>query len=328
MHERSGTSLRRATGAPGDDGSFCHEALFYAGAHEFAPVVAGFISGALSANDPVLVAVSAPKKELLRRTLGDAARKVVFAQMDTLGRNPGTLIAAWLRFLEEHGGTDRRASVVAEAVWPGRTGAELTECHRYEELLNVAFEGGGAWHLLCPYDIEALDGSVIKGARSTHPLVRRNGRTERSTSYMGVAAVRPLDGALPEPESEPHSFSFTIASLHELRAFVARAAAMERLDGVQIENLQLAVNELASNSVRHAGGNGALRVWREPHALVCEVSDRGRIDERLVGRVHPAPDQQSGRGLWLVNHLCDLVQIRSNDAGSVVRVFMRIDERR
>ena len=48
------------------------------------------------------------------------------------------------------------------------------------------------------------------------------------------------------------------------------------------------------------------------------------IEEPLVGRVHPATDRPSGRGLWLVNHLCDLVQIRSSPQGTVVRVYMLV----
>ena len=100
----------------------------------------------------------------------------------------------------------------------------------------------------------------------------------------------------------------------------------ERLSAVGAENLRLAVNELASNSVRHGGGAGTLTTWRQDGVLVFQVSDGGRIGERLVGRVRPEPDQASGRGLWLVNHLCDLVQIRSDAHGSSVRVQMRLDD--
>jgi anti-sigma regulatory factor (Ser/Thr protein kinase) len=96
------------------------------------------------------------------------------------------------------------------------------------------------------------------------------------------------------------------------------------MPGERVDDLVLAVNELASNSIHHGGGHGMMRMWREGDALLCEVSDGGRISEPLVGRVHPRPDQWSGRGLWLANQLCDLVQIRSSDAGSVVRLHMRM----
>jgi len=45
----------------------------------------------------------------------------------------------------------------------------------------------------------------------------------------------------------------------------------------------------------------------------------------LVGRLPPPVDQYGGRGLWLVNQLCDLAQIRSSPDGTVVRVRMQLD---
>jgi hypothetical protein len=47
------------------------------------------------------------------------------------------------------------------------------------------------------------------------------------------------------------------------------------------------------------------------------------MEEPLAGSQQPGPDQIIGRGLWLVNQLCDLIQMRTYDAGSVVRVHMR-----
>ena len=76
--------------------------------------------------------------------------------------------------------------------------------------------------------------------------------------------------------------------------------------------------------MRHGGGRGTLRIWREPDALLCEVADAGRLDQPLVGRERPLAGQPGGRGLWLVNQLADLAQIRCFEAGSVVRLHMRL----
>ena len=51
----------------------------------------------------------------------------------------------------------------------------------------------------------------------------------------------------------------------------------------------------------------------------------GRFRDPLVGRVRPGEAQESGRGMWIVNQLCDLVQVRSVDAGTTVRVRMALD---
>jgi anti-sigma regulatory factor (Ser/Thr protein kinase) len=63
-------------------------------------------------------------------------------------------------------------------------------------------------------------------------------------------------------------------------------------------------------------------VWRDGDALVCEVRDRGQLGDPLAGR-RPTPEQPDGRGLWLVNQLCDLVQLRSSASGTVVRFHAR-----
>ena len=85
-------------------------------------------------------------------------------------------------------------------------------------------------------------------------------------------------------------------------------------------DLALAVHEVAANSLEHASGKGLLRIWQDDEALVCEIRDAGRIEDPLVGRTLPAWDDEGGRGLWMANHLCDLVQVRSSGCGTTVRI--------
>jgi len=75
--------------------------------------------------------------------------------------------------------------------------------------------------------------------------------------------------------------------------------------------------------VAHGGGGGTVRVWREDDALICEVNDKGRIEEPMIGRERPALTQPDGHGVWLANQLCDLVQVRAFPHGSAVRLHMR-----
>jgi anti-sigma regulatory factor (Ser/Thr protein kinase) len=109
-----------------------------------------------------------------------------------------------------------------------------------------------------------------------------------------------------------------------IRGSIATWAAEAKLGRERVERLVLSVNEVASNSIRYGGGGGTLRSWSESRTLVCEVRDGGHIEQPLVGRIQPTADQHGGRGLWLVNQLCDLVQIRSTPSGTVVRLHMSI----
>jgi anti-sigma regulatory factor (Ser/Thr protein kinase) len=314
-----------ASSVVGRERGFRHETLFYSGDDGFLHGTLPFIREALTADEPVLVAVSADRIERLRDVLGDDASQIRFTDMRILGSNPARLIPAWRRFLDECAADGRSVRGIGEPIWPGRSDHELTECHRHESLLNVAFDHGQGWHLLCPYDVDALEDEVIEAAQESHPFIAEHGVLRRSEVYPASACTKGVfDGALPEPAGEPEELDFTCDELGRLRESVAGIGAKALLSEDRIQDLVLAVNELASNSVYHGGGVGRLRVWRDGEALLCEVRDRGRITEPLVGRVQPAPEQLSGRGLWLVNQLCDLTQIRSGTTGCVVRVHMAL----
>ena len=82
----------------------------------------------------------------------------------------------------------------------------------------------------------------------------------------------------------------------------------------------LAVHELATNSVRHGGGAGTVGMWTTPSAVIVEFTDAGRVTDPLTGRMMPLVDQAGGRGVFLVNQLCDLVQVRSSDRGTTIRI--------
>ena len=105
---------------------------------------------------------------------------------------------------------------------------------------------------------------------------------------------------------------------------VTRRAQAAGFSTARTGDLVLAVNEVATNSIRHGGGGGVLRVWQSDRALICEVADAGRIADPLAGRQRPVSGQSGGHGLWLCNHICDLVQLRTFAAGGVVRLHTRL----
>ena len=310
---------------PQVDNRFYHATLFYSGDDGFLRGTVPFITDGLAAEEPILVAVGRARIELLKHALGDRAEHVQFADMRALGHNPARIIPAWHQFLEDHSSDRRSVRGIGEPIWPGRSPAELTECQRHEALLNVAFDHGRAWRLLCPYDLDGLDEATIEAARRSHPFIADERGSGASDAYLHAdVAPSPFHGTLPPPAAPVAQVSFAGDQLGRLRELLSDWASGFGLDPERTQRLVLAGNELASNSVRHGGGTGTLRMWKEEQTLLAEVHDRGRISEPLIGRTRPTPEQPSGRGLWLVHHLCDLVQIRSDDAGSVVRLHMRL----
>jgi anti-sigma regulatory factor (Ser/Thr protein kinase) len=308
-----------------DAGCFHHEALLYSGDSGFLRGTLPFIGEALTAGEPVLVAVGEARAKLLREVLGDDAEPVRFLGVDQIGRNPARAIPAWGKFLREHASGGRPVRGIGESAWLGRSVAELEECGRHESLLNVAFEDGPQWRLLCPYDIDALEDSVIESAQLSHPWMAVDGTTQQSDAYVGPSsAPGPFEGSLPAPRGEVERHRFAADGLGAVRGAISVRAAEAHLDAEANGDLVLAINELVTNSVQYAGGHGTLDIWIEDGELLCEVRDTGRIADALAGRVPPPLDQPGGRGLWLVNHLCDLVQIRSSESGNTVRVHAHL----
>ena len=307
-----------------------HEAMFYADLDGFVAGTVPFIREGLATGEPALVALVPHKIALLRDALGRDADDVTFVDMIGLGGNPARIIPAWRAFSAAHGSKFPRLRGIGEPIWAARRPVEICEAQLHEQLLNVAFEPGPKLLLRCPYDTAALPEDVILEARRSHPVLAADGSARHSADFDGSRyAVAAFGADLPEPPLTAHHLSFTgDVGLGTARQMVGSYAAEAGLDPHRAADLRLAVTELVANSLAHGGGAGRLTVWQEGAHLVCEVADAGHIRDVMVGRVEPAADRLTGRGLWLVNQICELVQVRSSGSGTVVRVHTAVDRRR
>ena len=299
--------------------AFRHAALFYRGVDHLVDNVLPFIRAGVESGAPILVALPPDHLAPLAEALGTDASAVMLADMSVLGRNPARIIPEWLDFLAQAPpGTVPRG--VGEPVWAGRREAELEECRLHESLLNVAFDGGRSWDLLCPYDVDALPPALVADAMRTHPSLDGEGR--RLVAYGGHAfAQSAFTSPLPAPPESAEEFSFDASDLGHLRRIVHRLVVEAGLAPDAGEDLVLAAHELATNSIQHGGGWGRLVTWREADALVVEIRDTGRIGDPMVGRYLTGGMAENGRGVWMANQLCDLVQVRSSPDETAVRLF-------
>jgi anti-sigma regulatory factor (Ser/Thr protein kinase) len=303
-------------------GGFQHQALIYEGADEYLAGTMPFLRAGLEAEEPVLVAVGEAQREWIASELGSDAPRTRFVDMWEVGRNPASIIPFWRDFVEEGGGRSVRG--IGEPVWADRSPPAIDECQRHEALLNVAFALHPAWSLLCPYDAGSLADEVLDGVARSHHCISRRGSSAESPSFDADPDC--LAGPLPPPAAVPEVLRFELTELSEVRRRVAAAAERAGMDPFGIADLVTAASELAANSIVHGGGSGTLRLWREGEELLTEIEDRGLIEEPLVGRLRPGIAQEGGRGLWLANRLCDLVQIRSSSGGTKVRLHALVGE--
>jgi anti-sigma regulatory factor (Ser/Thr protein kinase) len=124
-----------------------------------------------------------------------------------------------------------------------------------------------------------------------------------------AAAIKPAE----IPYAEP-------GDLAVVRSFVRDEALALGLPSLRADLLTVAVSELATNTLQHTTGGGLVRIWAEPGRVCCEVVDQGAV--RQLGRAMPAADQVRGRGLAIVERICDEVGIGAGPGGTSVRLAM------
>ena len=158
----------------------------------------------------------------------------------------------------------------------------------------------------------------------------RDGKTAQREPAGQEARTRPPvprpdgDGPLPAPDlDDPMSYTYT-TDLAAIRAVVHRYAIEAGLTEARAIDLTLAVSEVAANTVKHAKSPGSLKIWYDAREIVCEIHDEGVITDPLAGRRQPSLDALGGHGLWIVNQVCDQVEIQSDETGTTIRLHMTL----
>jgi anti-sigma regulatory factor (Ser/Thr protein kinase) len=141
-------------------------------------------------------------------------------------------------------------------------------------------------------------------------------------ALTGPPARRPAGGsALPAPPAGAMSYRYT-TDLAAVRAVVYRYAMQAGLPESRAIDLVLAVSEVAANTVRHARSPGSLKIWYDTQEIVCQIQDEGTIADPLAGHRRPSLEAGGGHGLWIVNQVCDEVELRSDESGTTIRLHM------
>lgn len=119
-----------------------------------------------------------------------------------------------------------------------------------------------------------------------------------------------------------------IGTLAAAREAVEQFARAHDVMGDRLNDLVLAVNELAINAVRHGGGRGTLRIWYDGGTVWCRMRDEGpgipdAITSRCVSPEPPSHAAFEGRGLWLVHQMAATTIIDTGPDGTTVTIAAR-----
>ncbi|GAA3350617.1 anti-sigma factor RsbA family regulatory protein [Amorphoplanes nipponensis] len=300
---------------------FTHSALFYDSESAYGSALAAFVRDGLARDEAVAVAADARSTGLLRDALADDAAEVRFLAAEEWYVRPVKTIAGWAQLLRAAAAGGRPFMRLVGHTSPAH-GTQTWV--RFESALNRSLAGLPG-HLLCPYDRRALPADTIRTALRTHPRLHDGGWRESA----GYEPPERLLAAVPEPPYPVAGEPVIAVPVHDtvadLRAQVrARAAAEGWLPPERLENLLLALSEVATNGIRHGGERRELRVWLTEEAVVCEVTDDGAVPpDPLAGYLPPRSGRIGGMGLWLVQQLCDAMAIRSVDGLTHARFALR-----
>jgi len=292
-----------------------HVSWFYRTQTDYLAAIEEFVRAGQACGEPVLVAV--PAVQLPRDWVLPAGQHVTLTDMAAMGSNPARIIPALHAFCARYQG--QRVRYLGESAWPGRSDAQQQETARHEALLNLAFADTGI-SIFCPYSASLPD-SVKAEARSTHPMMRTDGAESDSVDYLRPAEyLAKLDRPLRAPAAAT-ALEYR-RDLRPVRALVAATAQRAGLPPARCTDLVIAGSEVAANTLRHTRGPGIVRLWVTDGEVLCQFEDSGFITDPLAGHCRPADDLPGGQGLWLVNQLCDLAEIRTSELGTTVRLHM------
>ena len=138
----------------------------------------------------------------------------------------------------------------------------------------------------------------------------------------GPAARKPA----PQPDPVLLDRSFGSDEITVVRHEVQDRLAPTGLLGDRLHALVLAINEVITNVVLHAGGHGRLLVRLDGGSVWCTVTDSGPgIPQRFLSPPEvPEAFEVGGRGVWLAYQLCDEVTMATGPIGTTIGLRMAL----
>lgn len=295
--------------------------MWYGSPDELLTSTLEFIRAGLAAGEAVLVASAGPYLQRLRLQVGAGGDRVTWTGMSGAAINPRRITAAMRGFADEHRG--RPVRLVQEPAWHLCPPDQLCEAIRHETLVNLAL-GGSPVTVLCAFD-QQLASEAVAAVTDTHPLIVRDKRWLPSPSF---AADLPVPRECDQPLPSPPAGAAMLTYRHDqagVRQFTAQQARLAGLPPERVTDLVIAVGEVAANTLAHTDGPGRLWLWSADGVVFCQIHDSGELSDPLAGSFLPDPGALGGgRGLWVVNQLCDLVEIRTGPAGTTVRLRVNL----
>lgn len=338
---------------------FTHEAAFLASEEDLLGAVVPFAHEGLDRGEPVVLACTRPTTERLLAALEGDPRVGLLVPEAGRRRVSATITACQELVERRTVPVGRRVRLVGEpAFWSGHEhGAELG---RVEAVANHLLAPYPLWKM-CLYDAARLPPSALAQGALTHPFLWARSVRRPNPQYLDPELyVRRNVQAHPDPlEGTPPALE--VRGLGDLQALrrgllcvlgrrnrssllvprcdrsgggtvpggggtLPRAVGphVGRWRGAEtVDDFVVAVNEVATNALRHGVPPVTVRAWAGVDRFVCTVEDHGDgFDTPFAGYASPeaAGPVESGMGLWLARQLCDQIDLIRRDGTFTVRL--------
>jgi anti-sigma regulatory factor (Ser/Thr protein kinase) len=299
-----------------------HAAGFHSSpAHLLAQLVPVATAG-LERGEPVAVALRPATEEALRDVIGSPSGLIPLSQPAGPDSGSGqTVVMRRARELRELISTTGSAVTVLSEHTSRLDGADGSFWTELDAAANVAL-AELPLTLTCFFPELPVHQEVLDGAWRNHPLLLVDGRLRHNPDHRCPRDVlterpAPAPALLGPPDLR---MSYSAWQLHDVRAAVEQAVLTAGYERSRVEDVVLAVNEVATNAVEHGATEAELCVWTGSDGFVCEVHDGGILADPLPGLQAPHPYEPRGRGVWIARQLCDLLHVWADAHGTHVRM--------
>jgi len=303
-----------------------HAAGFHASTEQLVDQLVPLVEQALDRDEPLATTLQPDTERALADRLpgrlpSDEVVRLHRPAGGPAGVSAQTLAARWaleLRAMSVANG--RPVTVLNEhaSAFDGADGRFWTEL---DAALNIALADLPV-RLTCFYPELPLHLEILDGARRNHPLLLSDGELQHNPAHHDPRAVLAARPAAQPPLLGPPDvrMAFSAWQLHEVRTTVEKALSGRGYERERVEDVVLAVNELATNAVEHGSPEAQLSLWTGRDGLLCEIDDAGTLRDPLPGLQAPHPAEPRGRGVWIARQLCDTLHMWADGQGTHVRV--------
>jgi len=299
---------------------FAHVGALYSSDEQLRDLLSPYLADALRRREHLLVVISAAAERVLRDALGGDADRIQWGGAGLAYNRLGRMFASFGDYLGER----YRAGLPTRVVGEPASDISHDRLSQYLRYVSMACEVYGRYEspMLFLWDERRYPPEVLAHVRAVHPRLLGGGGMTINTEYR-----EPIDYLTANATSAPAAPVDLDLDVHlesadglaELRRRLRSWGATTELSDGDTDDIVIAVDEIATNSLEHGQPPARVRGWSTADAVFVRVDDHGRTGiPATTGYVRPPTNARRGRGIWMARHLADVLTTHNSPAGTTV----------